>query len=52
MGGEAEEQQVEDISSGSYDSAVLTGALPDSLDMDKADWLDINHPVFVNFNIC
>lgn len=30
MGEEAEVQQVEDISSGSYDSVVLIGALPGS----------------------
>lgn len=45
-------QQVEDISSVSYDSVVFTGALPRALDLDKADWPDINYPVFVNFNIC
>lgn len=52
MGEEAEVQQVEDISSVSYDSVVLTGAMLGSLDLDKADWPDINCPVFVNFNIC
>lgn len=52
MGEVAEVQQVEDISSVSYDSVVLTSALPESVDLDKADWPDINWPVFVNVNIC
>lgn len=52
MGEVAEMQQVEDISSVSYDSVVLTSALPGSFDLDKAHWPNINCPVFVNFNIC